>query len=162
MTPAVTPEMTPSAATEVLVPLRWSDMDAFGHVNNVQFLRLLEDARIAVLPQWFPGGWAALELGVVVTRHEVEFRRPLDYRPDPVAVDLWVTRVGGSSFDLAYLLRDPVGVGAGSTYLVGETGMACFDVRAGATRQLSDPERAALSAHLGEPAPLRRRGGQPI
>ena len=27
------------------VPLRWSDMDAYGHVNNVQFLRLLEDAR---------------------------------------------------------------------------------------------------------------------
>ncbi|MDQ1536954.1 MAG: acyl-CoA thioester hydrolase, partial [Actinomycetota bacterium] len=24
------------------VPLRWSDMDAYGHVNNVQFLRLLE------------------------------------------------------------------------------------------------------------------------
>ena len=29
-----------------LVPLRWSDMDAYGHVNNVQFLRLLEDARV--------------------------------------------------------------------------------------------------------------------
>ena len=30
----------------VLTPLRWSDMDAYGHVNNVQFLRLLEDARV--------------------------------------------------------------------------------------------------------------------
>ncbi|MFD8086272.1 acyl-CoA thioesterase, partial [Kitasatospora sp. NPDC059722] len=27
-------------------PLRWSDMDAFGHVNNVVFLRYLEEARI--------------------------------------------------------------------------------------------------------------------
>src|ERR687886_344809 len=32
--------------TRVLTPLRWSDMDAYGHVNNVQFLRLLEDARV--------------------------------------------------------------------------------------------------------------------
>ena len=32
--------------TRVLTPLRWSDMDAYGHVNHVQFLRLLEDARV--------------------------------------------------------------------------------------------------------------------
>jgi acyl-CoA thioester hydrolase len=35
-------------ARRVLVPLRWSDMDAYGHVNNVQFLRLLEDARVVL------------------------------------------------------------------------------------------------------------------
>ncbi|MGL5850524.1 MAG: acyl-CoA thioesterase, partial [Phycicoccus sp.] len=34
------------APYRVEVPLRWSDMDAYGHVNNVQFLRLLEDARV--------------------------------------------------------------------------------------------------------------------
>jgi len=28
------------------VPVRWSDMDAYGHVNNVQYLRFFEDARI--------------------------------------------------------------------------------------------------------------------
>ena len=42
--------MTDRVSTErpyrVNVPLRWSDMDAYGHVNNVQFLRLLEDARV--------------------------------------------------------------------------------------------------------------------
>ena len=30
------------------VAMRWSDMDAYGHVNNVQFLRLLEDAGVVV------------------------------------------------------------------------------------------------------------------
>ena len=29
----------------VLIPLRWSDTDAYGHINNVMFLRLLEEAR---------------------------------------------------------------------------------------------------------------------
>ena len=38
--------MAPMPRTRVLTPLRWSDMDAYGHVNNVQFLRLLEDARV--------------------------------------------------------------------------------------------------------------------
>ena len=38
----------------VEVPLRWSDMDAYGHVNNVQYLRLLEDARVVGFQEWFP------------------------------------------------------------------------------------------------------------
>ena len=32
---------------EVLVPMRWGDMDAYGHINNVQIVRMLEEARIA-------------------------------------------------------------------------------------------------------------------
>ena len=29
-------------------PLRWSDMDAYGHVNNARFLTLYEEARVAL------------------------------------------------------------------------------------------------------------------
>lgn len=36
-------------------PLRWSDMDAFGHVNNVVFLRYLEEARIDFMFRLAPG-----------------------------------------------------------------------------------------------------------
>ena len=32
-----------------LCPMRWSDMDAYGHVNNVVFVRYLEEARIDLL-----------------------------------------------------------------------------------------------------------------
>lgn len=31
----------------VQVPMRWGDMDAYGHINNVQVVRMLEEARIA-------------------------------------------------------------------------------------------------------------------
>jgi acyl-CoA thioester hydrolase len=30
------------------VPVRWSDMDAYGHVNNARFLTLYEEARVAM------------------------------------------------------------------------------------------------------------------
>ena len=30
----------------VPIRLRWSDLDAYGHVNNAEMLRLLEEARI--------------------------------------------------------------------------------------------------------------------
>lgn len=31
-----------SARYAVDIPLRWGDMDAFGHINNVAYVRLLE------------------------------------------------------------------------------------------------------------------------
>ncbi|MFM6850406.1 MAG: thioesterase family protein, partial [Terrabacter sp.] len=43
MTQTGEPQVKPYAAQ---VALRWSDMDAYAHINNVQFLRLLEDARV--------------------------------------------------------------------------------------------------------------------
>ena len=160
---AATPAATPAAATvapdptEVLVPLRWSDMDAYGHVNNTQFLRLLEDARVAALPRWFPEGLALLERGILVVRHEIEYRAQLDYRPEPVAIDLWVTRIGGAGYDLAYVVRDPHGVGSGTVYAVAETSLGLFDFAANAPRRATAVERECLTAHLGAPAPLRKR-----
>ncbi len=148
--------------TEVLVPLRWSDMDAYGHVNNVQFLRLLEDARVSVLPRWFPQGLELLERGIIVARHTIDYRAQLDYRPAPVAVDVWVTRIGGAGYDLGYVVRDllppdAVAPPAPTVYAVAETSLALFDFAANAPRRMTAEERTCLEAHLGDPAPLRRR-----
>lgn len=35
--------------TRVLLELRWGDMDAYGHVNNVTQMQLLEEARVRAL-----------------------------------------------------------------------------------------------------------------
>src|SRR5659263_394183 len=97
----------------VPVQLRWSDMDAYGHVNNVEMLRLLEEARIEAF--WrrpdAPDGvgaartedWptAVLDGGpgatttTLIARSEIEYLRPLDYRREPVIVELWIGHLGG-------------------------------------------------------------------
>ena len=78
------------------VALRWSDMDAYAHINNVQFLRLLEDARVIGFRDWFGGRGAGqrslLDEGVLVSRHEIEYRRPLGFRHEPVEIQMWVSR----------------------------------------------------------------------
>src|SRR5688572_33247763 len=61
-------------------PMRWSDMDAYGHVNNVVYLTYLEEARVDML--FTIGaelGAKALSEGVLVARHEIDYRRPLVY-----------------------------------------------------------------------------------
>ena len=147
--------------TEVLVPLRWADMDAYGHVNNVEFLRLLEQARVQVLPMWFPQGSRLFEQGIVAARHEIEYLVPLDYRPEPVVVESWITRIGGASFDLGYVVRDgsdPAGAGGEPVhYVLAETTIALYDLAAGVTRRMTPGEREGLAAHLGGPVPFRRR-----
>lgn len=142
--------------TSVPVPLRWSDMDAYGHVNNVQYLRLLEEARISAFAQWFggEGSEAMVEGGVIVARQEIEYVRPLVYGQQPARVDLWVSRIGGSSFEIGYEVRDE---GAGEPCALAETTMAAFDLGAQRPRRLGQDERSALAARLDDPVRLRRR-----
>lgn len=139
--------------TRVLVPLRWSDVDVFGHVNNVQYLRLLEIARIESIGEIL--GEAVLG-GIVVARHEIEYLAPLDFRRAPVAVDLWITRAGRTAFDVGYLVADPPDAGS-RRYAVAATTMVLFDPVAGRPRALTAGERAGLLGHLGEPVVFRGR-----
>ena len=147
------------------VALRWSDMDAYAHINNVQFLRLLEDARVIGFRDWFgqdAGQRSLLDEGVLVSRHEIEYRKPLGFRHEPVEIQMWVSRVGGAGFDVGYIVTDPVGMTAdggdgGVVYAVAETELALYDFTAQTPRRMRDHERESVRAHMGGPAPFRRR-----
>ena len=73
-----TERIAPMARHIYRCPLRWSDMDAYGHVNNVVFLRYLEEARIDFL--FRPD--KDFKQGSVVARHEIDYMRPLVHRHD--------------------------------------------------------------------------------
>ncbi|MEU5156280.1 thioesterase family protein [Glycomyces sp. NPDC021274] len=121
------------------VPLRWSDMDAFGHVNNNQFMVLLEEARVAMMfSAATESGIPGFREGVVVARHEVDFLLPVVV-PAETRVELWVERIGNSSFSFAYELmaNDKLALRA-------KTVMVPFDVAAQRPRRLTAEERAYL------------------
>src|SRR5690554_3999428 len=98
----------------VPVPLRWADLDAYGHVNNVAMLRILEEARIAafwrhpeavdtpVLPTAVLDAGPRAQTHTLVARTEIEYLAPLAYRREPVTVQMWVGRIGGASLDVCY------------------------------------------------------------
>ncbi|HET7475264.1 MAG TPA: thioesterase family protein [Dermatophilaceae bacterium] len=140
----------------VEVPLRWSDMDAYGHVNNVQFLRLLEDARVTGFQDWFGQDRSLLDEGVLVARHEIEYLAPLTFRHAPIAVDMWATQVSGASFDLAYEVRDPDAVGS-TLYARAETTLVAYDFASSRPRRMRPQERDRLRQVSGDPVPFRWR-----
>jgi acyl-CoA thioester hydrolase len=144
--------------TPTLVPLRWSDMDAYGHVNNVQYLRLLEESRITAFAQWFGGRGehSMLAGGVIVARQEIDYLLPLVHRTAPVLVELRVSHVGGSSFEVGYELRDPEDVGD-RLYARAESTLAAFDLETERPRRLPAEAREILLGLLTDPVPMRRR-----
>jgi acyl-CoA thioester hydrolase len=127
--------------------MRWSDMDAYGHVNNVRFLTYLEEARVEMIFNLTADGAASdLSSGVVVARHEIDYLAPLVHRAEPIPIDVWVTRIRAASFELAYEVHDD-----GHTYARAASTLVPYDLAEQRPRRLSGPERQWLEQWL-EPA----------
>ena len=84
------------------LPVRWGDMDAFGHVNNVQYMRYLESGRVAYVEEVMQ---TPLEINenVILADIQCSFLQQLRY-PVTVAVATRVSRLGRSSFEITCAL----------------------------------------------------------
>ncbi|ANW20167.1 acyl-CoA thioesterase [Streptomyces clavuligerus] len=128
-------------------PLRWSDMDAFGHVNNVVFLRYLEEARIDFMFRLRPSdGSPSFSGGSVVARHEIDYVRPLVHRHEPVVIESWVTKIGAAALTIAYEVKDAEG--ADLVYARASTIVVPYDLEAGRPRRISAEEKSYLQRYL--------------
>lgn len=124
--------------------LRWGDMDLLGHVNNVVYANYLQEARIDMLFVHPPKeGAGELAEGVVVARQEIDYLKPLVFRPEPVRVESWVSRVGTSSYTLGAEIRDDDAV-----YVRASTVLVAVDFQTGASRPIREDERLVLETFL--------------
>ena len=158
------------------VSLRWSDLDAFAHVNNVEMLRLFENARITAFwrdPAAAPEDqWptAVLDAGpatttqTVVAHQEIEYLRPLGYSRTPVRVELWIGHLGGASVLVCYELHDGaarverVGPASGADpYARAASTLVGIDAARGTPRRMTDAQRAAWQPFVEEPVVFRHR-----
>jgi acyl-CoA thioester hydrolase len=83
------------------IPVRWGDMDAFGHVNNSIYFRYFEETRF----QWMLSKGIAIGGGTypVVVTIGCTFMRPI-FHPDTLRVDVFISEPGRSSFMAKYLV----------------------------------------------------------
>lgn len=103
------------------IELRFSDLDAYGHVNSALYFTYLETARVKLFSDFFR---EVSEQGIftVVARAECDFKIPIMLH-DELIVTLWVAKTGRSSFDLEYRLHDS----QEKVYATARTTMVCFD-----------------------------------
>lgn len=85
------------------IPVRWGDMDSYGHVNNTLYFQYLEEARVA----WFETLGIDLEgaaEGPVVLQSLHTYLKPVVH-PATVVVELYAGKLGTSSLVLEHRLR---------------------------------------------------------
>ncbi|WP_040165332.1 acyl-CoA thioesterase [Microbacterium gorillae] len=160
--------MTDTRRLHVPIHLRWGDLDAFNHVNNTSMLKLLEEVRVRAF--WLPGPGeeapdtavlaASLDVGVLtlVARQEIEYLAPVPYRRNPLDVQLWFAKLGGSSMDICYEVWSPVEEpGEPVLYARATSVIVMADAVTGRPVRLTDEQRAAWSPYLGEPVAYTHR-----
>ncbi len=153
----------------VPIKLRWSDLDAYGHVNNAEMLRLLEEARIEAF--WITddaeeavGGSTAVLDGrpgadtlTLIARQEIEYLVPIPYLRQPLDVQLWLGRLGGASLEVCYEVRSPAGTEPEVLYTRAATTIVLVDATTQRPRRINDRERAAWTPYLDEPVHFTKR-----
>lgn len=128
--------------------MRWADMDAQGHINNSAFLVYLEQARIDLFfHRATARGLTSIAGGVVVSRHEIDYRRPVVYAPEPLDIDIWCSSVRGAAFTVDYEIRAD-----GELVVLARSVCVPFDLGGSRPRRLTDDERGFL-AELGGDEP---------
>lgn len=150
----------------VPIRLRWSDLDAYRHVNNADMLRLLEEARIqafwasdddaAEVSTAVLDGRPGADTLTLIARMEIEYLSPIPYLRAPLDVQLWIGRMGGASLEVCYEVHSPA-VGDGTVFARASTTIVLVDANTDRPRRISDVERAAWSPYLDEPLAFTRR-----
>jgi len=154
----------------VPIGLRWSDLDAYGHVNNAAMLRLLEEARIQAFwvnddAEEAVGGTTAVLDGrpgadtlTLIARQEIEYLAQIPYLRQPLDVQLWLGRLGGASLEVCYEVRSPLGMEPETLFSRAATTIVLVDAATQRPRRINDHERAAWTPYVDEPVQFAKRG----
>jgi len=124
---------------------RWSDMDAFGHVNHANTVTLLEEARIDLLfTEAARHGVTDMTNGMVVARLVVDYLTPIVFTGGEIVVEMSVRELRSASFLLDYTVRNQRGEDS-VVVTKAETLMVPYNVTAARPRRLDEAERDFLA-----------------
>lgn len=132
---------------ETKVHVRWSDMDAFQHINHARMVTLLEEARIPFLFE-DDRPTATMRDGAVLTDLHVRYRGQLRHIDSPLNVVMWVEKVRAVDFTICYEVRAKDAENSDPASIVASTQIASFDIETQRLRRLTASERDYLLSWL--------------
>ncbi|HKK06404.1 MAG TPA: thioesterase family protein [Gammaproteobacteria bacterium] len=136
---------TPVERFELRIPVDAEDIDMLGHVNNVVYLRWVQDAAVA---HWRARAGAEDQASLiwVVVRHEIDYKRPA-YLGDEIVARTWVGKASRRSFERHTELRRAAD---GQLLARARTVWCPIDRASGRLTDVSDAVRARFSISAGE------------
>ncbi|WP_166268381.1 acyl-CoA thioesterase [Marinobacter caseinilyticus] len=119
------------------MPLRWGDMDAFGHANNTVYFRFFEEARITWLSSLKLGAEGA-PTGPIVIKTSATFLKELSH-PATVEVRTYAGKAGNTSLETWHTITDSE---SGDLYAEGYAKIVWFDRKTHKSTTLPDVLRS--------------------
>jgi len=91
------------------IRLDWSEMDMFGHINNVMFFKFMQASRVNY---WevskFDGDYKTKKQGPLLVSSNCQFRKPLFY-PGNITVEARVEFIKNTSFGIEHRILNDKG-----------------------------------------------------
>jgi acyl-CoA thioester hydrolase len=154
----------------VPITLRWSDIDAYSHVNNASMLRLLEEVRIeafwrtgddidttdGVGPRVLDSSPGATTLSLIA-RQQTAYLLPIPYQRAPLDVEVWIGRIGGADMLLCYEIYSSIGVEPRILFTRAETLLVLANSWDSKPRRITPSERTAWEPYVEPPIEFGRR-----
>jgi acyl-CoA thioester hydrolase len=108
------------------VPVRWSDIDMYQHVNHATMVTILEEARVPFLAKPFADDFVTT--GLLIAEVKVTYKGQLRLADSPLQVTVWVNRLRAVDFTLGYEVRSVLADPDSKPAVIGESQLAAFDI----------------------------------
>jgi acyl-CoA thioester hydrolase len=128
------------------IEVRYADIDAQRHVNNVAYFAYMESARARYLQHL--GLWDGkdfLKIGIIVAEAACTYKAAIGYG-QPVRVGVRTMRLGNKSLELHYAIEDAE---TGQEMAAGRTIQVAYDYHTNQTIPVPETWRRAIAAFEG-------------
>jgi acyl-CoA thioester hydrolase len=137
----------------VVERVRFGDLDAMQHMNNVEFLRYFETARISYIESLVPDHAPTRRerFGFIFAECRISYRSPAHYGEE-IRTRVWPQRIGRSSLRLGFAMH---ALGPERLVAEGYGVLVGYDYEAGRSQPITDGLRERLEPDL-------RPGDEPV
>ncbi len=130
----------PSFPITTVLRLDWSELDIFGHINNVAYFKYMQASRITY---WERVGLSAIDgtegIGPMLASTKCDFKKPLHY-PGNITVQASIVHTGRTSFQIHHRVLD----NAGALCAEGFDVVVLFDYTTSSKVEIPDALRRAI------------------
>ncbi|WP_267878357.1 acyl-CoA thioesterase [Mycolicibacter heraklionensis] len=128
------------------VPVRWSDIDMYQHVNHATMVTMLEEARVPFLSPAFAVDITSV--GLLIAEVKVAYKGQLRLTDSPLQVTMWVSRLRTVDFTIGYEVRSAHAAPDSRPAVIAETQVATFSIDEQKLVRLSADHRAYLEKFI--------------
>ena len=131
-----------SSAFVASVPVRWSDIDMYQHINHATMVTLLEEARIPFLMEPFEA--VIDEIGLLIHEVNILYKGQLRLVDSPLQVTMWSKRVRAVDFTIGYEVRSVSAPADSKPSVIAETQLATVHIKEQRLQRLSPAQQEYL------------------